>query len=119
MAPGREHVMTGHLPLARSAMTRRARQVQRIIRVAMAALACIIAPAVASAQAVYGSLSGTVADNSGGALPGATVTIRNLERNVVDVVMANESGNYAKDRLLPGTYEVKAELAGFKAAVVP
>ncbi len=33
--------------------------------------------------------------------------------------MANESGLYAKDRLLPGTYEVKAELAGFKTAVVP
>ena len=58
-------------------------------------------------------------DNSGGALPGVTVTITSLERNVVDAVVANESGNYAKDRLLPGAYEVKAELAGFKTAVVP
>ena len=73
----------------------------------------------AAAQAVYGSLSGSVTDNSGGALPGVTVAITSLERNIVDTVVTNESGIYAKDRLLPGTYEVKAELAGFKTAVVP
>ena len=73
----------------------------------------------AAAQAVYGSLSGSIADNSGGALPGVTVTIKSVERNTVDTVVTNESGIYGKDRLLPGTYEVKAELAGFKAAVVP
>ena len=85
----------------------------------MAALAIASAPADAAAQAVYGSLSGTVTDSSGGALPGVTVAITSLERNIVDSVVTNESGFYAKDRLLPGTYEVKAELAGFKAAVVP
>ena len=73
----------------------------------------------AAAQAVYGSLSGSITDNSGGALPGVTVTIKSVERNTVDTVVTNESGIYSKDRLLPGTYEVKAELAGFKAAVVP
>ena len=34
-------------------------------------------------------------------------------------VVTNESGLYVKERLIPGTYEVKAELAGFKTAVVP
>ena len=38
---------------------------------------------------------------------------------MVDTVVTNESGIYVKDWLLPGTYEVKAELAGFKTAVVP
>ena len=33
--------------------------------------------------------------------------------------MTNESGIYLKERLLPGTYEVKAELQGFKSAVFP
>ncbi|MCA1583462.1 MAG: carboxypeptidase-like regulatory domain-containing protein [Acidobacteria bacterium] len=70
-----------------------------------------------SAQAVYGSISGTVRDNSGGVLPGVTVTITSLERQTTDAVVSNESGFYVKDRLLPGTYEVKAELAGFKQAV--
>jgi len=86
---------------------------------AIAALAIAGAPANASAQAVYGSLSGSVTDNSGGALPGATVTITSVDRNTVDTVVTNESGLYSKDRLVPGTYEVKAELTGFKTAVVP
>jgi outer membrane receptor protein involved in Fe transport len=81
-------------------------------------LTLAIAPA-AHAQAVYGSISGSVTDNSGGVLPGVTVTITSVERKTVDSVVTNESGNYVKDRLLPGNYEVKAELTGFKAAVVP
>ena len=52
-------------------------------------------------------------------MPGVTVTITSVERKTVDTAVTNASGFYVKDRLLPGTYEVKAELAGFKAAVVP
>ena len=85
----------------------------------IAAFAIASAPAGASAQAVYGSLSGTVTDSSGGALPGVTVTVTSIERATVDSVVTNESGLFTKDRLLPGTYEVKAELTGFKTAVVP
>jgi len=76
-------------------------------------------PSTATAQAVYGSISGSVTDNSGGVLPGVTVTITSIERKTVDSVVTNESGNYTKERLLPGTYEVKVELTGFKTAVVP
>ena len=110
--------MTGQVALARPSMVRRVRRVHLFTTLAVAALAMLSVPASAAAQAVYGSLSGTVTDSSGGALPGATVSIRSLERNVVDAVVANDSGNYAKDRLLPGAYEVKAELTGFKTAVV-
>jgi outer membrane receptor protein involved in Fe transport len=77
-----------------------------------------LAPA-AAAQAVYGGLRGAVTDTSGGALPGVTVTITSVERQTVDTVVTNESGLYVKDRLIPGVYEVKAELASFKTAVVP
>ncbi len=75
-------------------------------------------PATALAQAVYGSIGGTVTDESGGVLPGVTVAITSLDRKTVDTVVTNESGFFVKDRLLPGTYEVKAELSGFKTAVV-
>ena len=51
--------------------------------------------------------------------PGATVTITSVERKTSDDVVTNESGIYLKERLLPGTYEVKAELQGFKSAVFP
>jgi Carboxypeptidase regulatory-like domain/TonB dependent receptor-like, beta-barrel len=73
--------------------------------------------APSAAQAVYGSISGTVRDNSGGVLPGVSVTITSLERRTTDTVITNDSGFYLKDRLLPGVYEVKAELSGFKQAV--
>ena len=111
--------MTCHVPLAWPSMVHRARLVRVLGGLAMTALAVVSAPVGAAAQAVYGSLSGTVVDNSGGALPGVSVAITSLERNIVDTVVTNESGLYAKDRLLPGMYEVKAELAGFKTAVVP
>ena len=70
-------------------------------------------------QAVYGSVTGVVTDNTGAVLPGVTVTITSLERKTVDAVTTNDSGRYLKERLLPGTYEVKAELQGFKVALVP
>ena len=78
-----------------------------------------ITSAAAAAQAVYGSVSGIVRDSTGALLPGATVTITSVERNTVDTVVTNENGVYLKERLLPGNYELRAELAGFKAAVVP
>ena len=71
------------------------------------------------AQAVYGSIAGTVSDPSGALLPGVTVTITSVERKTSDTVVTNETGHYVKERLLPGTYEVKIELSGFKQAVYP
>ena len=73
-------------------------------------------PAVA--QAVYGSIAGFVTDATGAAAPGVTVTITSVERKTVDNVVTGADGSYKKERLLPGTYEVKAELSGFKTHVV-
>jgi outer membrane receptor protein involved in Fe transport len=83
------------------------------------AATCASAPSIAFAQAVYGSVAGTVTDASGGLLPGVTVTITSLSRKTVDTVITNDAGQYVKDRLLPGPYEVKAELSGFKQMVYP
>src|SRR5262245_43877510 len=91
----------------------------RIACVGTVGLALLLAPASpARAQAVYGSVAGTVLDATGAAVPGATVTITSIERKTTDNVVTNPSGNYSKDRLLPGRYEMKAELSGFKAQVV-
>ncbi len=70
------------------------------------------------AQAVYGSIAGTVTDSSGAVIPDATITIRSVERNTSDTVLSNDSGHYTKDRLLPGIYEVKVEKTGYKQAVL-
>ncbi|HJS56974.1 MAG TPA: carboxypeptidase-like regulatory domain-containing protein, partial [Vicinamibacteria bacterium] len=75
-------------------------------------------PSPSTAQAVYGSIAGTVTDSSGAGAPGASLTITSLDRGTVDTVTSNASGYYVKDRLLPGRYELKAELRGFKTQVV-
>lgn len=70
------------------------------------------------AQAVYGSISGTVTDSSGAVVSGATVTITSVERKTSDTVTTNDSGFYVKERLLPGNYEVKVEAANFKQGLI-
>ncbi len=76
-------------------------------------------PASSGAQAVYGSIGGTVKDPTGAVMPGVTVTIVSTARQTTDSVLTNESGLFVKERLLPGEYRVEAELSGFKSAVVP
>jgi len=71
------------------------------------------------AQAVYGSISGTVTDAQGAVVPDATVTITSIERNTSETATTNDSGLYVKDRLLPGTYKVTIEKAGYKKGEVP
>src|SRR5262245_60391258 len=92
------------------------------LRLVFAGLAVLWAP-LASApnawgQAVYGSIAGTVSDSTGAAVPGASVVITSAERQTSDTVVTSATGYYSKDRLLPGRYDVKAELSGFKATVV-
>ncbi len=70
------------------------------------------------AQAVYGSISGTVTDPSGAVVPGANVTITDVDRKTTETVTTNESGLYVKERLLPGRYEVKVEAQGFKQKLI-
>ena len=51
-------------------------------------------------------------------LPGVTVTITSKDRNTSDTVVTDANGVYRKERLLPGVYEVKADLQGFKQAIL-
>src|SRR5262245_54963977 len=86
---------------------------------ALAGILLVLAiPSSSFAQAVYGSIAGVIVDNSGGALPGVTVTITSIERKAIDSVVTNDTGRFVKERLLPGEYEVKAEMAGFKTTLV-
>jgi carboxypeptidase family protein len=84
---------------------------------AMAVVVVLTMPSKASAQAVTGTLLGNVTDSSGGAVPGATVTVTEVQTNVSRTVTSNESGYYLFSSLQNGTYEVGAELVGFKKVV--
>jgi hypothetical protein len=69
------------------------------------------------AQVVGATLSGTVTDASGGAVPNAQVTIKNLATGVDRMVVVDSAGFYTVPNLLPGNYEVRFSASGFKTAV--
>jgi hypothetical protein len=70
--------------------------------------------AAAQGQAINGTIEGTVSDESGGVLPGVTVTIANVDTGDTRVVVTNESGLYRAPLLPLGAYRVSAEISGFK-----
>jgi hypothetical protein len=77
----------------------------------------VLAPATVSAQAVTGTLLGNVTDSTGAAVPGATVTALETGTNVSRTAVTNETGYFIFPSLLNGTYNVDAELQGFKKVV--
>ena len=76
-------------------------------------LALLIATAV-SAQAPVGTITGTVRDQSGAVVPGATITIRHAATGVERNTTTGADGNFAAPALSAGAYVVSTELAGFR-----
>jgi protocatechuate 3,4-dioxygenase beta subunit len=68
----------------------------------------------AFSQLNSGSIAGGVTDSSGAVIPGAKVTITDVERGVTRTLVADEAGQYTAPSLTPGEYSVRAELAGFQ-----
>ncbi len=66
---------------------------------------------------VTSTLTGTVLDTSGGAIPGATVVIKNSGTGVTTETVSSSQGAFTVAALLPGTYSVTVSLTGFKTAV--
>ncbi len=69
------------------------------------------------AQAVKGSLLGSVTDTSGAVIPGAAVNITEVNTNLNRSTVTNESGNYVFGNLDRGVYRVEIQLSGFKKAI--
>jgi hypothetical protein len=69
------------------------------------------------AQGTTGRISGAVADSSGAVLPGVTVTVTQQGTGLSRTATTDQTGAYVFVSLPVGTYDVSAELAGFKKAV--
>ena len=65
-------------------------------------------------QAFYGSIVGTVNDSSGAALASTTVVLTNIDRGDRRTVLTGADGSYRFVNLVPGTYRMEIEHAGFK-----
>lgn len=66
------------------------------------------------AQSGTGSVSGTIRDESGSVLPGTAVSVRNQATNATRRSVTNDFGVYRIPALLPGSYEIDAQLPGFQ-----
>lgn len=72
-----------------------------------------------SAQSTAGRILGTVTDQSGAAVPGATVVVTDTQRGTSRTLIADSSGDYVAADLQPGTYKVHVEAKGFKTVERP
>lgn len=68
-------------------------------------------------QEFRGTITGSVTDPNGAAIPGATVVVKNIETNVANTVRSNNDGSFTVPFLLPGKYSVSATGDGFKTSV--
>ncbi len=89
---------------------------KRSLWVALAAVCVVCSLWVSSAvaQAVYGSILGTITDPSGAAVSGAKVTVTSQTKNTSTTDTTNESGNYSVTHLIPDVYSIRIEGSGFK-----
>src|SRR5579872_2672162 len=69
------------------------------------------------AQVAGATLSGTVTDASGAAVPNAQVSIKNSATGVVRDVTTDSAGLYSAPNLLPGVYDITVAAPGFSSSV--
>src|SRR5437016_9409816 len=72
---------------------------------------------VASAQVNTATISGTLRDESGAVLPGASVTVQNQDTGISRALTTNETGRYTAPALGLGNYQVSVQLPGFQNQV--
>src|SRR6476646_12022875 len=77
-------------------------------------LVLLLGAAPLFAQQGTTELRGRVLDAQGGVLPGVTVTVRNQATGMYRETVSGSDGSYIASGLTPGTYEIVAELQGFK-----
>lgn len=87
-------------------------------RLLSAFLVAGIGVATAFAQGTTSTISGTVHDTTGAALPGVTIEVTNLDTSRLRTTVTDSVGRYRLPALEAGTYSVKGSLQGFRTAVV-
>src|SRR5260370_15915282 len=86
----------------------------RISFLLLATLGVLLFSAPLFSQGNFGRILGTVTDQSGGVISGATVTIIDKDRGVARTLITDDAGKYDAPTLIPSTYTVRAEAKGFK-----
>ena len=106
--PSRETVPSGKVE----------RNIRGIIGVAGIALALALSPGLCHAQIVNATLSGSVVDPTGAAIPEVTVKATDVLKGINTTTTTDSGGNYEFSNLPPGTYRLTFEMKGFKTTVL-
>src|ERR1051325_10034485 len=89
-----------------------------ILRVLLSTAVAVLTGA-AHAQSASGTITGSITDSSGSAVPKAKVMVRNAGTNVERQVTADSEGLYRLTNLDPGEYLIEVEAPGFRRAAAP
>src|SRR5271169_2476293 len=89
-------------------------QSKKAVRLLGGVLAVLLLCLPAFSQGSFGRILGTVSDQSGGVVSGATVTVIDTERGVNRTLTTDDAGAYNAPNLTPGSYTVRGESKGFK-----
>jgi hypothetical protein len=79
--------------------------------------AVLLSVTALAAQEFRATITGTITDQQGAVVPGATIEVKNLETTVLTSAKSNESGIFVVPFLPPGNYAVTVNAAGFKRIV--
>src|SRR5437016_549773 len=85
----------------------------RVLLIASLVLVSVVLSMPAIAQVAGGTILGTVTDPSGAIIPGAKISVKNLQTNAVVNTTANQDGLYSVPNLVPGAYNVTGSVPGF------
>ena len=78
----------------------------------------VLVPGVSFAQQTQASLTGQVLDPQGAAIPGADVTITNVDTAIARTTQTTSAGRYTVTNLNPGKYSVTVKSSNFKEKVL-
>ena len=89
------------------------------IRVSVLFVLALLVPVAAHAQAILGSIDGTVTDSTGAVVQKVAVKIRNTATNLIITTQSRDDGSFSAADLPIGTYEITFTKDGFNTAVYP
>jgi len=78
----------------------------------------VVVAGSATAQTFRGTILGTVTDSSDATVPGATVTIKNVDTGLTRTLTTSDDGSYSAPELPIGNYSVTVEKQGFKTGLI-
>jgi outer membrane receptor protein involved in Fe transport len=96
-------------------MHQKSKLLPRILAVVLCTLTALCLPAIG--QTVSATVSGIVTDPSGAVVPNAKITLTNTEQGIVNTMTSNHDGAYTIPNVVPGSYEIKVEVRGFRTEV--